>query len=275
MKTPLLLNILNNLNFKNTVKSIVCAYCVKISKSLFTMNSIRGIVIASLLLLLTACADRTDSVEETIVPIQQEDPYADIPLGTATVTTLIPAVTHTVLSQPLPTRTPSDTIEVLEVFWYGCPHCNALQPYLYEWNQRVPSDVTFIRVPAPFDDTWEVHARTFYTAEALDVIEQSHAAFFHAIHERRQALFSVSRIADFFTAFGIEKDQFIQVYESFGIEVQMDQARRLMIDYGLNAVPVLLVNGKYKIDGTLAGSEANMIRILELLIESERLLFAS
>ena len=201
------------------------------------------------------------------------NPYADVPLATATMSSLAAGINYIALPEPLPTEAPAGQIEVIEVFWYGCPHCNRFQPYIHDWQQRMDEDVVYFKqVPAPFNATWEVHARTYYTAQALRVIDRSHAAFFNAIHNERRALFSKGRIADYFTEFGVDADQFEQVFDSFGVNARIDSAINTLIQWQINSVPTLLVNGKYKVNSTLAGSEANMIKIMEMLIEREKLL---
>ena len=199
--------------------------------------------------------------------------YEDIPLATATVNALAAGVNYVQLPTPLPTNAPAGKVEVLEVFWYGCPHCNAFQPYVHDWEERMDSSVVhFERVPAPFNPTWETHARTYYTAEALGVVEHSHHNFFDAIHRQRQSLFSKGSIADYFRAFGVNPDNFEQVFDSFGVNTKINSAKNIIADWGVNGVPILLVNGKYRVDGSHAGSEANMIKVLELLIAREQLL---
>ena len=201
------------------------------------------------------------------------NPYADVMLDTATVRNLAAGINYVVLSEPLPTEAPAGQIEVIEVFWYACPHCNSFQPYIHDWQQRMDEDlVHFRQIPAPFNATWEIHARTFYAAQALNVLDRSHAAFFNAIHNERLPLFSKGSIANYFTEFGVGADQFEQMFDSTSVNAQIDSAKQTLTQWQLGSVPTLLVNGRYKINSNSAGSEANMIKILELLIERERLL---
>ena len=201
------------------------------------------------------------------------NPYADVMLDTATVRNLAAGINYVVLPEPLPTEAPAGQIEVIEVFWYACPHCNSFQPYIHDWQQRMDEDLVYFKqIPAPFNATWEIHARTFYTAQALNVLDRSHAAFFNAIHNERLPLFSKGLIADYFTEFGVRADQFEQMFDSPSVNAQIDSAKQTLTQWQLRSVPTLLVNGRYKINSSSAGSEANMIKILELLIERERLL---
>ena len=243
------------------------------------------ILIFTLSLLLAACGGKDDSDQPNPYGSQSgnqvtevaahEDFYADVPLASATVNNLAAGINYVVLPEPLPTEAPAGKVEVIEVFWYGCPHCNRFQPYIHDWQQRMDEDVVYFKqVPAPFNPAWEVHARTYYTAQALRVIDRSHAAFFNAIHNERQALFSKGRIADYFTRFGVESDQFEQVFDSFGVDTRINSAKNTLAQWQVNGVPILLVNGKYKVNSGSAGSEANMIKILELLIEREKSLLS-
>ena len=241
------------------------------------------VLIFALSLLLAACGSKDENEQpnpyggktsdQATEAAAHTDFYADVPLASATVNNLAAGVNYVVMPEPLPTEAPAGKIEVIEVFWYGCPHCNRFQPYVHDWQQRMDEEVVYFKqVPAPLNATWEIHARTFYTAQALNVLDRSHAAVFNAIHNERQALFSKGRIADYFTKFGVEADQFEQVFDSFGVNARINSAKNTLAQWQINGVPMMLVNGKYKIDTRSAGSEANMIKILELLIEREKLL---
>ena len=245
----------------------------------------RILLISLSLLLLAACGGKDENSQakpygsqsntEVSAVAAHDDIYADVTLANATVNSLAAGINYDQLAQPLPTKAPGK-VEVLEVFWYGCPHCNRFQPYLHDWLQRMDSDVVYFeRIPAPLNGTWEIHARNYYTAEALNVIEQSHYALFEAIHSERQPLFSKARLADFYSNYGIEESQYEQVFDSFGVSTKINAAKNTMAKWQVSGVPMLLINGKYKVNGQLAGSEANMIRVMELLIEREQLLLPS
>lgn len=172
------------------------------------------------------------------------------------------------LTPPQPTQNP-DKIEVIEFFWYGCPHCYHLEPELAKWLKTKPKNVEFIRQPAAFSKPWENHAKAYFTAEALGVTEKLHADFFDAIQNKQQPLQTEEDLEKFFVAHGVEKTAFHNAYASFLVDTKVRQAVSLPARYGITGVPALIINGKYKTNATLAKSQANMLNVLDQLIKKE------
>ncbi len=172
------------------------------------------------------------------------------------------------LSPAQPTQHP-DKIEVIEFFWYGCPHCYHFEPDLTEWLKNKPDNVEFIRQPAVFSSLWKKHAKAYFTAEALGVVDKVHADFFDTIQNKRQKLTSEDELAKFFVAHGVDKSDFHAVYNSFLVDAKLRQAQSMAPRYGITGVPAIIINGKYKTNGPLAGSQANMIKVMNELIERE------
>ncbi len=172
------------------------------------------------------------------------------------------------LSRPQPTQNP-DKVEVIEFFWYGCPHCYSFEPALSEWLKNKPENVEFIRIPAVFSKLWGKHAKAYYTAEALGVVDKVHADFFDAIQNKRQKLTSEDDLADFFAAHGVDKQAFHEAYNSFLVDAKLRQAKSMAPRYGVTGVPAIIVNGKYKVTASLAKSQDNMINVMNELIEKE------
>ncbi len=160
-------------------------------------------------------------------------------------------------------------IEVIEFFWYGCPHCYSLEPLLNQWLATKPENVEFIRQPAAFNPTWAQHAKAYLTAEALGVAEKMHADFFDAIQTKKQKLVSEADLAAFFVKHGVAKADFESNYDSFFVATKLAKATAMAGKYGLSGVPALIVNGKYKISGSTAGSHEGMIKVLKQLIIQE------
>jgi len=163
----------------------------------------------------------------------------------------------------------SDKIEVIEFFWYGCPHCYSLEPAMVEWLKTKPENVEFIRQPAVFSDLWGKHAKAFFTAEALGVGEKLHADFFDAIQNKRQKLTSEDDLAKFFADHGVKEEDFRAAYRSFSVDAKLRQAESMGPRYGITGVPTLVVNGQYRITATTAKSQDNMMKVLNQLIEQE------
>lgn len=160
-------------------------------------------------------------------------------------------------------------VEVIEFFWYGCPHCYDFEPALTEWLKTIPKNVTFIRQPAAFSDLWEKHAKAYFVAEALNMVDKVHADFFEAIQKKHQKLETEEELAKFFVAHGAKEADFHAAYNSFGVDTKVKQAKAMAPRYGITGVPTLVINGKYMTGGSLAGSHENMIKILNQLIAQE------
>lgn len=172
------------------------------------------------------------------------------------------------LDTPQPTQNP-DKVEVIEFFWYGCPHCYDFEPILESWVKKLPANVDFIRQPAAFSDLWAKHAKAFYVAQALGVLDQVHADLFDALQNKHQKLESEEQLAAFFTAHGVKEADFHEAYNSFLVDTKVRQAAVTPARYGVTGVPVLIVNGKYKVDGKSAGSHEKMIEVVNQLIKKE------
>jgi thiol:disulfide interchange protein DsbA len=172
------------------------------------------------------------------------------------------------VSPAQPVQNPSK-IEVIEFFWYGCPHCYSLEPSMVEWLKNKPANVEFIRQPAVFSDLWGKHAKAFFTAEALGVGEKVHADFFDAIQNKKQKLDSEDELAKFFAAHGVKDADFKAAYSSFMVDAKMRQAETMAARYGITGVPALIVNGKYKVTATTAKSQENMLSVTNQLIQQE------
>lgn len=172
------------------------------------------------------------------------------------------------ISPAQPTASP-DKIEVIEFFWYGCPHCYSFEPSLTSWLKTKPANVEFIRIPAVFSEQWGKHAKAYYTAEALGVVDAIHADFFDAIQEKKQTLETEDELAKFFTAHGVKEADFREAFNSFVVDTKLRQAPAIAAKYGITGVPAIIVNGKYRTNGTLAGSQEKMIDVMNELIKKE------
>ncbi len=161
-------------------------------------------------------------------------------------------------------------IEVTEYFSYGCPHCYQFDPMITAWHEALPADVDFNRTPAIWNKDYQVYAQTYYAAEALNVAEKLHSPLFQAIHGERKRLNDPKLMAMFFSEFGVDPLSFAKVYNSFGVRASVQQAEARGRAYRSTGVPALIVNGKYRIEGKLAGSNSNMLRVADFLIQKER-----
>lgn len=173
------------------------------------------------------------------------------------------------LNPPRPTQDPSK-VEVVEFFWYGCPHCFRFDPYLEEWAKNQPADVVLRRQPVIFGANWAPQARAYFTAEVLGVVDKIHKDFFNAMHLDKKPMASEEELTEFFAARGIDRKAFKEAFHSFAVDMKMRQAEAIGADYGITGVPALVVNGKYAITGQTAKSYEKMIEALKTLVERER-----
>ena len=168
------------------------------------------------------------------------------------------------LEPPQPTED-SKKIEVIEFFWYGCIHCYHLEPPLNAWLKRKPSYVEFRRVPAIFNPAWMPLSRTFYTLEALGVTDKYHAALFDAIHKegKKDLVTDVNAIADWLASKGLDRQKFMDAYNSFTVNARTQRAVEMTGNYNIDGTPTLVVNGKYLIapsmDGYASGGQVDYV----------------
>jgi len=167
-----------------------------------------------------------------------------------------------------PTDT-GDKIEVLEFFWYGCPHCYSFEPYIKAWKKTKPANVKFVRVPAIFRPDWEVQARTYYALSTMGVIEDIHGKIFNAIHKEKKRLNKKAAITDFVVSNGVDRKKFEAEYNSFAVDTMVRKAKKKQTAYKIEGVPSVAVNGKYLTSGSMAGSYENLIKIMDHLIAKE------
>jgi thiol:disulfide interchange protein DsbA len=176
-----------------------------------------------------------------------------------------------------PTDAPPGKIEVVEVFWYGCPHCYALDPYIESWRKTKPAYVEFKRVPVTWQAVHQSHAKLFYTLEALGKEEALHSAVFSEMHDKKNYMFmqgdekeTLAAQVAFAKAHGISESDYTNAYNSFTVQTDMSKADDLVHRYHVDGVPLLVVNGKYVVDVNMAGNQANVMSIVNDLIASEK-----
>jgi protein dithiol oxidoreductase (disulfide-forming) len=161
-------------------------------------------------------------------------------------------------------------IDVIEFFWYGCPHCNAFEPMLDAWAKRLPPDVAFRRVHVAFTALHETHSKVFYALEALGQVEAMHRKVFAAIHQQRLALNNEAEIAAWMEKNGLDRAKFVDAYKSFGVATKVRQAKQLSEGYKIDGVPALGVHGRYYTSVSLAGGNDRVLSVADFLIQRAR-----
>lgn len=172
---------------------------------------------------------------------------------------------YKVLSAPTPPTAPG-MIEVREFFWYGCPHCFRLDPFIQNWLKTKPKDVTFIRTPAALNAVWEGNARGYYAVDMLGMAEKTHTPLFNTIHEKQVRIFDEDSLANFYKNYGVDPAKFHGLYNSFAVTGKVAQAKALAQKYQIEGVPAVIVNGKY----VVSGESAKVLDITNYLIDKER-----
>ena len=173
------------------------------------------------------------------------------------------------LAAPQPVET-GKKIEVIEFFWYGCPHCYDLEPFLKKWTARLPKDVEFRRIPAVPTERWMPNARTYYTLESMGLLEKLHGEVFDAIHIDRVNFNDEKTQLDWMARKGIDRNKFAEAWRSFSVQSKTKRAVQLTQSYDITDVPTLVVDGKYVTSVSMTGSPEGLMQTLDGLIAKAR-----
>lgn len=177
---------------------------------------------------------------------------------------------YLVLDKKTAVEAPAGKVEVVEFFWYNCPHCNAFEPTLEAWIKRAPKDVHVRRVPVGFRDDFVPQQRLYYTLEAMDLIDKLHGKVFAAIHAEKQQLTRGEAIADWVAKQGVDKAKFVEQYNSFSVATKASRATQLQNAYRVEGVPAMGVAGRFYTDGTLARNMPRALQIVDYLVAEVR-----
>ncbi len=214
----------------------------------------------------------TDRGEASLEHVAALPAAAQLPAGKWTAGT-----NYSVLLPAQPSDAPPGQVQVIEMFWYGCPHCYALDPYLTSWLKSKPAYVDFVRVPVMWGDIHRAHARLFYTLMALGKLDQLHTKVFDEIHQKGDELYvagnpqaTLQAQLHFAEANGISAAAFTNAYNSFGVQTNLQKADALGRRYQIDSVPTIVIDGKYKTDVNMAGSDDKLIELINDLAASEK-----
>lgn len=163
-----------------------------------------------------------------------------------------------------------DQIEVIEFFWYGCPHCADFDPYMQRWKDSKPAGVKVTLLPAIFRPDWAVGAQAYYALEMLDAPDKVHAGIFDHIHKKRKPYQTPEHYAEIVAELGVDRQKFLDAMQSFAVDAKTRRAAQMIRDYRIQGVPTVAVNGKYTTSGSMAGSYQNILRIIDYLVALEK-----
>jgi protein dithiol oxidoreductase (disulfide-forming) len=177
---------------------------------------------------------------------------------------------YRLVTPPLPPESKT-RVEVLEFFWYGCPHCYAFEPIIEPWAKKLPADVMFTRVPTVFDKTWVPHAMLYYSLEMLGEVDRMHGKVFDGIHQGHLQLANETMIADFLEKNGVPRQKFVDAYRSFTVQSRVLRAGQLQKAYNIDSVPTMGVDGRFVTSATMVGnSHEAVLPVVDYLIGEAR-----
>lgn len=175
---------------------------------------------------------------------------------------------YKVITDGAPYEPVAGRIEVVEVFGYTCSHCAHFEPALQAWKARLPKDVKFTPIAAPFGGYWRPYAKAYFAAKALGIAERSHEAVFRALHEEGALPHNPTddELASFYTRFGVQPARFVATFNSPGVEEQMERALAFVQRSGVEGTPTLIVAGKYRV----TAKQGDVLRVVDQLVARER-----
>jgi thiol:disulfide interchange protein DsbA len=165
---------------------------------------------------------------------------------------------------------PAGKIEVVDFFWYSCPHCNAFEPALEEWSKKLPADVVLRRVPAAFRDNMVPQQRLFYALDAMGKVADMQMKVFDAIHKDSVDLTRVGPMAQWIAKQGIDPQKFTDVYNSFSVSAKARRAVEIQDQYQVEGVPAFGIAGRWYTDPTLSGGNSRFLHVVDFLIAKAR-----
>ena len=177
---------------------------------------------------------------------------------------------YQVLDKPVATEANNGKVELIEFFWYSCPHCNAFEPTFAQWLKSAPKDVLVRRVPVAFREDFAPQQRLFYTLEAMDLLEKMHARVFAAVHGERLPLNTEALIMGWIEKQGVDKVKFAEIYKSFSVASKIKRATQLQNEFRIEGVPSFGIAGRYYTDGSMAGGMERALKVAESLLAQSR-----
>jgi thiol:disulfide interchange protein DsbA len=172
---------------------------------------------------------------------------------------------YQVLEKRAPVEAPAGKIEVVEFFWYNCPHCNAFEPAFEAWRQRAAKDIVVRQVPIAFNDSFVPQQRLFYALEAMGLLGKLQSKVFAAIHVEKQKLDKADAIMEWVAKQGVDKAKFTEQFNSFSVVTKVSRATQLQNAYKIEGVPALGVAGRFLTDGSMARSMERALMVVETL----------
>jgi thiol:disulfide interchange protein DsbA len=173
---------------------------------------------------------------------------------------------YTELKQQQPAETNTGKTEVLEFFWYGCPHCYSLEPTLDSWLKKLPPDTQFVRVPTIFNERWQLDATIYYTLDAMNLVQKLHRPLFDAIHRDGLRTDNQQALAEWLKKQGVDEKRFFDTMKSMGVDTRVRRAAHLTVAYRINGTPAFAVAGRYTVSAEQGRSQQGMLETVDYLV---------
>jgi thiol:disulfide interchange protein DsbA len=173
------------------------------------------------------------------------------------------------LNPPQPVES-KGKIEVIEFFWYGCPHCYSLEPYIEAWLKKLPPDVEFRRVPAVFNQRWGHDAAIYYTLEAMGLVDKLHRPLFDAIHKGNLRTDNETALNEWLQKNSVEPKKFMDTLKSFGVQSKTRRAVQQTVAYKIDGTPAMAVAGRYTVSAQQGGTQQGMLQAVDGLVAMAR-----
>ena len=177
---------------------------------------------------------------------------------------------YTELKPPQPTEAQGKTVEVVEFFWYGCPHCYNLEPLIETWSKKLPPDVQFRRIPAVFNPRWAHDAAIFYTFEAMGVLDKLHKPFFDSIHRDHLRTDNEQAMTEWLQKNGVDSKKFFETMKSFSVQSKTRRAAQLSAAYKIDGTPAMAVQGRFTVSADQGRSREGMLDTVSYLVDMLR-----
>jgi thiol:disulfide interchange protein DsbA len=177
---------------------------------------------------------------------------------------------YTELKPPQPTEAQGKSVEVVEFFWYGCPHCYNLEPLIESWTKKLPPDVQFRRIPAVFNPRWAHDAAIFYTFEAMGVLDKLHKPFFDSIHRDHLRSDDQQAMTEWLQKNGVDAKKFYETMKSFSVQSKTRRAAQLSAAYKIDGTPAMAVQGRFTVSADQGRSREGMLDTVSYLVDMLR-----
>jgi len=156
-------------------------------------------------------------------------------------------------------------VEVVEYFWFGCPHCYAFEPAISSWVKNKPEGTVFVREAPPLNRSWLPQSQAFYAAEILGITDVILEPMFNAIHRDKRSLRKPGQIVNFVGELGVDKEEFEKTMKSFAVDVRINRSLKLARAAGITGVPTVVIDSRYKTSGSIAGTNQRAIELIDAL----------